>query len=860
MHTTRPDLGVRFSAGRFPTVARVLGDTAAAVAAIGLLGHALRLYSLASWLPGARVLPASSAIVALLLGTALHASATTSATHGSRRSRIALIAASAALVISLAAVAEWIIGMRGGIEQVLFPDGAAIDASAAPGRIALPVAVGYVLASTALLLRARSRRGGLSSTIATLALFVAFVNGAGHLYGSELLTTAGGSVSALPATVALLAITIGIAILPPYASVVERLLDPGPSGLLARRLARALPVIALGGWVGVQAYEQHLLATQQIAALEVVGVSGLVFLLATVATNAVGIVAEERDDARNVRTTLVDAQARLAAAVEQSHEAVVMTDLDGNITFVNPAFERMTGYPAAEVLGRNPRILKSGRQSPAFYKAMWAALTAGLPWVAEMTNRRKDGSLYLEEAVFTPIRDQAGAIGGYVAVKRDVTRERALETTTAALARERALVADTLRRIPSGLTAEATAIAIADQIVSTGRATHAHIILFGASGRADSLAFVAADGTPGPNFSISAERTRQLLERARRGPSIETVRLSSSHPYASTVQALGVRAAAYVPIVVAGDPIGMLIVGAASKDAGTQLAESIAALKEFADLAGLLLEGTIGAHAALAGLRQSIGDALLTRRFSTVFQPIVEIETLEPVGFEALTRFDDLGPPDHVFASAKRLGLGSKLESETLAAAVAAMSELPEGAFVTLNVSPTLILDEHGLDALPSGAARRIVLEITERDLIQDYEDLRERLRRGDALLPIAVDDTGAGAANLNHLVELHAQYLKVDIGLVRNIDSDLSRQAIVAALVAFARQTECEVIAEGVETERERAALHRLGVTLGQGFLFGRPAPATSWRAGHDRKARPHHGTARRGARQPRARALPAA
>ena len=96
--------------------------------------------------------------------------------------------------------------------------------------------------------------------------------------------------------------------------------------------------------------------------------------------------------------------------------------------------------------------------------------------------------------------------------------------------------------------------------------------------------------------------------------------------------------------------------------------------------------------------------------------------------------------------------------------------------------------------------------------------------------LRLAVDDAGSGIANFNHLVELRPQYVKVDVGLVRGVNADLTRQALIVALLHFARATDCQVVAEGIETEAERAVLERLEVPLGQGYLFGRPAEASAW------------------------------
>ena len=119
---------------------------------------------------------------------------------------------------------------------------------------------------------------------------------------------------------------------------------------------------------------------------------------------------------------------RLSTAVEQAAESIVITDVHGTIQYVNPAFERITGYTRQEALGQNPRILKSNKQDTAFYKGVWETLVRGDVWHGHFINRKKDGALYEEDATITPIRDAAGNIVNYVAVKRDVTQEVALES------------------------------------------------------------------------------------------------------------------------------------------------------------------------------------------------------------------------------------------------------------------------------------------------------------------------------------------------------------------------------------------------------------------------------------------------
>ncbi|MEI6127517.1 MAG: PAS domain S-box protein, partial [Pseudomonadota bacterium] len=118
---------------------------------------------------------------------------------------------------------------------------------------------------------------------------------------------------------------------------------------------------------------------------------------------------------------------RLSTAVEQSDEAIVITDIDGTIQYANPSFERITGYATAEAIGHNPGFLKSGKQDTAFYEALWETISSGKVWKGHFINKRKDGTLYNEAATISPIKNAGGSITGYAAIKHDVTKEHALE-------------------------------------------------------------------------------------------------------------------------------------------------------------------------------------------------------------------------------------------------------------------------------------------------------------------------------------------------------------------------------------------------------------------------------------------------
>jgi len=143
------------------------------------------------------------------------------------------------------------------------------------------------------------------------------------------------------------------------------------------------------------------------------------------AHNIIGVEGIIRDVTERKKSE--EAHMRLATAVEQATELILITDTDGTIQYVNPSYERVTGYTREELIGKNSRMLKSGKHDQAFYKDLWDTIRSGDVWRGRIINKTKSGHLYQEEATITPIRDSAGNIINFVGVKRDVTRESMLE-------------------------------------------------------------------------------------------------------------------------------------------------------------------------------------------------------------------------------------------------------------------------------------------------------------------------------------------------------------------------------------------------------------------------------------------------
>jgi len=212
---------------------------------------------------------------------------------------------------------------------------------------------------------------------------------------------------------------------------------------------------------------------------------------------------------------------------------------------------------------------------------------------------------------------------------------------------------------------------------------------------------------------------------------------------------------------------------------------------------------------------------------TAVVQPIVRPADMVVVGYEALARMPGppQNPPNWWLDVASELDLRRRLELACLVAA-AEIGPPPEGRMLFVNASASIIADPAFLD-LRKELPDRLVIELTEQEAVEDYERLRGHLaswlERG---VRVAVDDAGAGYSSLRHVVELSPDYLKLDRELVRGIDDDPNRRALMRAVVAFAREVGTSVIAEGVETRAELEVLRDAEVHLVQGFLLARPGP----------------------------------
>ena len=234
-------------------------------------------------------------------------------------------------------------------------------------------------------------------------------------------------------------------------------------------------------------------------------------------------------------------------------------------------------------------------------------------------------------------------------------------------------------------------------------------------------------------------------------------------------------------------------------------------------------DAPVGDHDALQRIQHFLADPEL----DIALQPLISLADQRIVGVEALARFRDGRGPDQWFREAQACGMSKQLDLVAFETAAELLEEIPEGIHLSVNAGPDLLLDPRLRRRLVQSGLplHRLVIEVTEHARVADYaalsravESLREHRVR------FAIDDTGAGYASLNHVLQLRPDSIKLDRGLITGVESDPARRALVTALVLLALELGAGITGEGIETLGQLEALETLGVDHGQGYLIARP------------------------------------
>jgi len=323
---------------------------------------------------------------------------------------------------------------------------------------------------------------------------------------------------------------------------------------------------------------------------------------------------------------------------------------------------------------------------------------------------------------------------------------------------------------------------------------------------------------------------RAAREIRRRSPSTSVIAVSAHEDSKTIMSMLEAGAIAYVAKGDSTDEILRAIERSADGRATLSAGIAHAAAEALAQRDAYRARTIASRHRAAERIHRVIAEP---GRMTMLFQPIVDLRFGTVIGVEALSRFGvrPRRSPDRWFAEAAAVGLGIELELAAARKALEHAPALPDGMHLCINVSPDAVCSAELKAALSRQRRDRIVLEITEHAPVDDYDELRRHMAALRTCgVRFAVDDVGAGFSSLRHVVVLRPDFIKLDIALTLGVEHDSVRSALVATMVAFAKQAGTTVIAEGVETRAQLEILRDLGVEYGQGFLLGRPGGMPEW------------------------------
>jgi len=561
--------------------------------------------------------------------------------------------------------------------------------------------------------------------------------------------------------------------------------------------------------------------------------------------------AEARLHERTLELTRSNAELRqLAMVFTHAREGISITDADGTILEVNDAFCRLSGYAREELIGQNPRLLKSGRQDAEHYAQMWQALRSEGHWSGEIWNRRKDGSLYAELLTISAIRDDAGHTVRYVALFTDITAQKSHQQELERIAHydpltglaNRSLLADRLQQCMAMAQRRGARLAIVYLDLDGFKSIndrHGHDVgdrflvavanrMRAALREGDTLARLGGDEFVAvlqdtPTIDICVPMLNRLLSAA-------------SAPWVDEGAELRVSASLGVSFYPQAEPV----------DADQLLRQADQAMyqaklrgKDRYHLFDAEQDRTLRDHHEG---REQIRQGLLRGEFELHYQPKVNMRSGRVLGVEALIRWRHpergLVMPGEFLPLVEDHPLGVVVGDWVLDAAFSQLERWNDAGLalaVSVNVSARQLEEVDFVDGLrtrfiahPGVAPAQLELEVLESSALDDIAEVSGVMHECRALgVLFALDDFGTGYCSLTYLKSLPASTLKIDRSFVRDMLDDPDDLAILEGVIGLAAAFDRQPVAEGVETVAHGELLLDLGCELAQGFGIARPMPA---------------------------------
>jgi PAS domain S-box-containing protein/diguanylate cyclase (GGDEF)-like protein len=548
----------------------------------------------------------------------------------------------------------------------------------------------------------------------------------------------------------------------------------------------------------------------------------------------------------------------LGYALEQSSDAVIITNAQGFIEYVNDAFENASGYSLSELRGRTPGVLKADRQTPEFFERMWSALRKGEVFRGEIANRKKTGEIYYEDLVIEPVRDAQGTITHFVSTGRDITQRKRTEANSDAAA-----FFDTV----TGVSTFKLLRERSRQILALARRHGLTAALL----QIDVKGLSSVSANQGPD--VRDELLRKFADRLKQGLRESDVIARMENEGFLILLSDVAEAAATARVVrrlresvSRSFQIGehaLTVSNAVGVALYPQDATTFDELLDYSSSALRRADGAANGYqfykqetTELTDERLSLEDDLVwaweRKQFVLHYQPVVAVNTGRVIGAEALARGHVIGmealarwphiqrgeiQPAQFIPVAERTGRIVALDRWAIATAArqaAAWSQEGWNGWIAVNLSARSLHDADlpaylrrcfEAHELPPG---RIILEITESSAMRDTEmtaRILSELREAGAL--IAIDDFGVGHSSLAYLKHFPVDILKLDHKFVHDIGNAGKQEALIETVISLAHKIGAQVVAEGVEAQSQLTWLKNAGCDFAQGYLVGRPKPA---------------------------------
>jgi diguanylate cyclase (GGDEF)-like protein/PAS domain S-box-containing protein len=559
--------------------------------------------------------------------------------------------------------------------------------------------------------------------------------------------------------------------------------------------------------------------------------------------NRIYAVARDISDQKKIEEDL-----QLAALVYQnSSEAMMVTDENNQIISINPAFTFCTGYAPEEVLGKNPRILSSGRQSPEFYKAMWHAINTTGKWQGEIYNRRKNSDVYVEWVIINSVFNDDGTVHRRVAQFTDITEQKTSEEIIWFQANF-----DPLTQLPNR---RLFIDRLQQELKKAKRDQYSLAVLFIDLDRFkdvnDSLGHSTGDNLLAQAASRLKGCVRQSDTVARLGGDEFTVIVPELHDTGGVEKVVKHILSALEQPFVLGESTAYVSasIGITFAPGDTDNYED---LIRYADQAMYAAknEGRNGFRYFTPSMQlmmdrhaqvvQDLRTALEEKQFRAYFQPIVDLKSNKIEKAEALIRWQHpergMMCPDDFIPVAEETGLINEIGDwifEQAVETVGAWRACYHDQFqISVNKSPVQFntqdnVHSHWTDFLLSSGlpGNSIVIEITEGLLLDARDQVIEKLDyfRSQGM-QLAIDDFGTGYSALAYLKKFQIDFLKIDRSFTQNLQEHSSDMALCEAIIVMAHKLGMKVIAEGIETEQQCRLLISAGCDYGQGYWFGKP------------------------------------